>query len=180
MNSRLETPTSSTKSKLTIYQMATISLMTALLCILGPMSIPIGAIPISFTNFVIYLTVYLLGTKPRYSRASSLLRLLRRPCKISRPNRRLFNRLYLYVHYLWHIYKARKRENTPLYPRHGNRHGCCIPFWDNLVYDRIRQYAYVRINRLRIPVPNRGCRQNPACFQHWATHPQCTAKSTFT
>ena len=63
MNSRLETPTSSTKSKLTIYQMATISLMTALLCILGPMSIPIGAIPISFTNFVIYLTVYLLGTK---------------------------------------------------------------------------------------------------------------------
>lgn len=27
------------------------------------MSIPIGAIPISFTNFVIYLTVYLLGTK---------------------------------------------------------------------------------------------------------------------
>ncbi|NBI88404.1 biotin transporter BioY [Lachnospiraceae bacterium] len=63
MNSRLETPTSSTKSKLTIYQMATISLMTALLCILGPMSIPIGAIPISFTNFMIYLTVYLLGTK---------------------------------------------------------------------------------------------------------------------
>ena len=63
MHEQLNTPTSATRSKLTIYQMAAVSLMTALLCILGPMSIPIGAIPISFTNFVIYLTVYLLGTK---------------------------------------------------------------------------------------------------------------------
>ena len=31
--------------------------------VLGPMSIPIGAVPISFTNLVIYLTVYLLGAK---------------------------------------------------------------------------------------------------------------------
>lgn len=51
------------KSKLTIYQMSTMALMDALFCILGPMSIPIGAVPISFTNFVVYLAVYLLGTK---------------------------------------------------------------------------------------------------------------------
>lgn len=63
MNPQQNSPASAAKSKLTIYQMAAVSLMTALLCILGPMSIPIGAIPISFTNFVIYLTVYLLGTK---------------------------------------------------------------------------------------------------------------------
>ena len=63
MNPELNTKTTAAKSKLTIYQMSTIALMTALLCILGPMSIPIGAVPISFTNFVIYLAVYLLGTK---------------------------------------------------------------------------------------------------------------------
>ncbi|MFR3344509.1 MAG: biotin transporter BioY [Anaerobutyricum sp.] len=39
------------------------AIMAALMCILGPMSIPIGAVPISFTNLVIYLTVYLLGAK---------------------------------------------------------------------------------------------------------------------
>ena len=37
--------------------------MAALMCILGPMSIPIGPIPVSFTNFVIFLSVYLLGVK---------------------------------------------------------------------------------------------------------------------
>lgn len=63
MNSEPNTPTTTVKSKLSIYQMSAIALMTALLCILGPMSIPIGAVPISFTNFVIYLAVYLLGTK---------------------------------------------------------------------------------------------------------------------
>ena len=51
------------QSKLSVYQMAVIAFMSALMCILGPMSIPIGAVHISFTNFVIFLAVYLLGTK---------------------------------------------------------------------------------------------------------------------
>ena len=51
------------KPSLSVYQMAAIALMTALMCVLGPLSIPIGAVPISFTNFVIYLAIYLLGTK---------------------------------------------------------------------------------------------------------------------
>lgn len=46
-----------------IYQLTTCALMAALMCVLGPMSIPIGPIPVSFTNLVIYLTVYLLGMK---------------------------------------------------------------------------------------------------------------------
>lgn len=46
-----------------IYQLTTCALMTALMCILGPMSIPIGPIPISMTNFVVFLSVYLLGIK---------------------------------------------------------------------------------------------------------------------
>ncbi|HCT93043.1 MAG TPA: biotin transporter BioY [Lachnospiraceae bacterium] len=46
--------------KTTVYQMTAMALMAALMCVVGPMSVPIGPIPISFTNFVIYLAVWLL------------------------------------------------------------------------------------------------------------------------
>lgn len=51
------------KKKMTTYQMTTTACFTAVMCVLGPMSIPIGQVPISFTNLVIYLAVFLLGTK---------------------------------------------------------------------------------------------------------------------
>lgn len=43
--------------------MTKIALFTAITCILAPNSIPIGAVPISFTNLVLYISVYILGTK---------------------------------------------------------------------------------------------------------------------
>jgi len=46
-----------------IYQMAVIGVMTAVLCILGPLSLPIGLVPISFTNLAIFITLYTLGMK---------------------------------------------------------------------------------------------------------------------
>lgn len=49
--------------KLTTYQMAVTALMAAVMCILGPLSVPIGAVPISLTNLVICFTVWLLGSK---------------------------------------------------------------------------------------------------------------------
>ena len=49
--------------KLTTYQMAVTALMAAVLCVLGPLTVPIGAVPISLANFVICLTVWLLGAK---------------------------------------------------------------------------------------------------------------------
>lgn len=49
--------------KSSIYQLTVCALMAAVMCVLGPMSIPIGAVPISFTNLVIYLAVCLLGMK---------------------------------------------------------------------------------------------------------------------
>ena len=51
------------KKKSTVYQLTTCALMAALMCILGPNSVPIGPVPVSLTNLVIYLAVYLLGTK---------------------------------------------------------------------------------------------------------------------
>lgn len=47
--------------KMTTYQLAATALFTAIMCILGPMSIPIGPVPISLTNFVIYLAVLIIG-----------------------------------------------------------------------------------------------------------------------
>jgi biotin transport system substrate-specific component len=44
-----------------IQQMAVIGVMAAVICILGPMSIPIGVVPVSFTMFAIYLSIYALG-----------------------------------------------------------------------------------------------------------------------
>lgn len=49
--------------KITTYQMAVTAVMAAVLCVLSPLTIPIGAVPISLANFVICLSVWLLGAK---------------------------------------------------------------------------------------------------------------------
>lgn len=46
-----------------VKTMTICAIMAALMCVLGPLSIPIGPVPVSFTNLVLYLTVYLLGAK---------------------------------------------------------------------------------------------------------------------
>ena len=45
--------------------MVMISLMAAVICILGPLSlaIPISPVPVSLTNLAVYFTIYVLGTK---------------------------------------------------------------------------------------------------------------------
>lgn len=52
-------------AKITTIDMTAIALVTAITCILGPMAIPIviSPVPISFTNLVLYLSLYLLKTK---------------------------------------------------------------------------------------------------------------------
>ena len=45
------------------YRMAMTALMAAVTCVIAPMAIPIGPVPISFTNLAIYLSLYLLGWK---------------------------------------------------------------------------------------------------------------------
>lgn len=43
-----------------IYRLTSCALMAALMCVLGPMSVPIGPVPVSLTNLVIYLSIFLL------------------------------------------------------------------------------------------------------------------------
>lgn len=49
------------EKKINIRQMVLIGVMAAVICVLGPLSIPVGPVPISFTNLAIYLAVYILG-----------------------------------------------------------------------------------------------------------------------
>lgn len=51
------------KQRLTTRQMTAYALMAALMCVLGPLSVQIGPIPISFTNLVIYFAAFIIGTK---------------------------------------------------------------------------------------------------------------------
>lgn len=52
-----------TTKKMSTRDMTFIALMTAVTCILGPLSIPLpfSPVPISFTNLAIYLSLYVLG-----------------------------------------------------------------------------------------------------------------------
>lgn len=48
---------------LSIQQLAVIGVMAAVICILAPFSIPIGVVPISFTNLAVYIAIYVLGSR---------------------------------------------------------------------------------------------------------------------
>lgn len=50
-------------SKQNTHRMTLAALMAAVMCVLGPLSLPIGAVPISLTNFAVALAVWLLGPK---------------------------------------------------------------------------------------------------------------------
>lgn len=64
------------KNTLTTRQMALIGVMTAVTCILGPLSIPIpiSPVPISLTVLAVYLSAYVLG--PKLATISYLIYLL--------------------------------------------------------------------------------------------------------
>ena len=50
-------------NKINTRQLTLIGVMTAVICVLGPLSLPIGIVPISLTNLAIYFAVYVLGGK---------------------------------------------------------------------------------------------------------------------
>ncbi len=61
MEERLEKTVSGFRVKTIVL----IGLMTAVTCVLGPLSVPLpfSPVPISLTNLAIYFTVYVIGTK---------------------------------------------------------------------------------------------------------------------
>lgn len=53
----------STGRKNKVFLLTVTALMTAVTCILAPLSIPIGPVPVTLTNLVLYISLYLLGWK---------------------------------------------------------------------------------------------------------------------
>ncbi len=53
--------TETMRSRLSVRKMAVTAVMAAVICVLGPLSIPIGPVPVSLTNLAIYIAVYVLG-----------------------------------------------------------------------------------------------------------------------
>ncbi len=51
------------KERLSTSTMALVALMTAMICIVAPFTIPIGAVPISLATLVLYFVAYILGWK---------------------------------------------------------------------------------------------------------------------
>lgn len=51
------------EKKITVYQITFMALMAAVTCVLAPIAIPVGPVPISLTNLVVYFTVFVLGVK---------------------------------------------------------------------------------------------------------------------
>ncbi|MBO6154835.1 MAG: biotin transporter BioY [Lachnospiraceae bacterium] len=60
--------------KTNVYQMATCAIMAALLCVLAPLALPIGPVPISLATLVVYLAAYIL--EPKWSVVSVAVYLL--------------------------------------------------------------------------------------------------------
>ena len=77
--------------KIRTKQMVLIALMTAVTCVLGPLSIPLpfSPVPISLTNFAIFLAIFVLGMK------SGLLLFPRRFPSSRRTNRWISDRIHL-------------------------------------------------------------------------------------
>ncbi len=49
--------------KASVYDLVSTALVAALFCILGPLSIPIGPVPLSLTGLALYLSLYIAGCK---------------------------------------------------------------------------------------------------------------------
>ncbi len=49
--------------KTNVKHMTTTALMAAVICVLGPLTIPVGPVPVSLANFAVFLMMYLLDLK---------------------------------------------------------------------------------------------------------------------
>ena len=63
MNEQTKNENEIVKPKMATQEIALIAVMTAVTCVLAPLSIPIGPVPVTFTNLAIYFGLYILGMK---------------------------------------------------------------------------------------------------------------------
>ena len=153
---------SSTISRSKTYEITITALMTAVTCILAPMSIPIGPVPISFTNLAIYLSLYLLGWKK--GTISYLIYLLiglvglpvfsgftGGPAKLAGAYRWIYHRIYRNGSHCRTVHRQLPQTMDPAY-RYDRRNHRMLPFRNRMVLRGRRLYFPGSPRSLRHPV----------------------------
>ena len=147
---------SSTLPRSKTYEITITALMTAVTCILAPMSIPIGPVPISFTNLAIYLSLYLLGWKR--GTISYLIYLLIGLVGLpvfsgltGRAYRRIYHRIYRNGNYCRTGHRQLPQTMASAY-RYDRRNHCMLPFRNHMVLRGRRLYFPGSPRSLRHPV----------------------------
>lgn len=154
------------------YALAMTALMAAVTCVLAPMAIPIGPVPISLTNLAIYLSLYLLGWK--WGTASyvvyMLIGMVGVPVfsgftgglgKLARTHRRLHHRLCAHG-------GAGRTGDRPL-PEpggpvrgDGHGHGGVLRLRNGVVLPLHGQHCVRRPGPVCVPIHSRRCGQDAA------------------
>ena len=175
---------------LSIHQMAMIALMTALTCILGPLSIPIGAVPISYK--LCYLSNGISsGCKTRrhqllhlpaswIGRTSRILCLFRGICETGRPYGGIFDWIYFNRHYFRGFYTKKPLQSRPVYFRNDYRDDSCLFVWNCMVYYSGRLYSLVRFDCLRFSIFNWRWYKNYSCSKNRTAASKRFTSSAFT
>ena len=167
---------SSTISRSKTYEITITALMTAVTCILAPMSIPIGPVPISFTNLAIYLSLYLLGWKKRNHqlsdlsfdrscRAPGILRFHWWSGEIGRAYRWIYHRIYRNGSHCRTVHRQLPQTMDPAY-WYDRRNHRMLPFRNRMVLYSCRLHLPGSSRSLCNPI--HPCRpgKNDYCNDH--------------
>ena len=167
---------SSTLPRSKTYEITITALMTAVTCILAPMSIPIGPVPISFTNLAIYLSLYLLGWKR--GTISYLIYLLiglvglpvfsgftGGPAKLA-GLQAIYHRIYRNGNYCRTGHRQLPQTMASAY-RYDRRNHCMLPFRNHMVLRGRRLYFPGSPRSLRHPVYSGRPGKNDYRDAHW-------------
>ena len=163
--------------KTSTYAMVVTALMAAVTCILAPLSVPIGPVPISLTNFAIYLSLYLLDWKKgtlsylilpvaRIGRASGILRILRWTGETGRSDRRIHHRIYSNGN---HRRYCHRQIHQPWNPDPWNDRWNCnlLRIWNSMVLPPGRIYGRRSTCSLCHSFHSCGSVQNGHCNDYW-------------
>ena len=140
-----------------VKTMTMCAIMAALMCILGPMSIPIGQFR-SLYKPGNYTAVYLLGRRKRIGYliliawqcgwTSCIFWLYRRYCKAGRPDRRLSCRIYSACLNQWNCSGKDKQKHCLELCWYGSRNSNCLSVWNSLVCNPGTVYSRLCIKRM--------------------------------
>lgn len=164
---------------LTTSRLVRIALVTAVTCILAPMSIPIplSPVPITLTNLVLLTGLYVLDWKDslisyviylliRTCRTPRIFRIFRRPWQNCRTNRRISCRLSDHAPNRRSDCSRLPRKADPFHLRNDPRLCRHLPFWHLMACLPDGSWLYGRFIYRCTPLSGRRSDQNTHCCRY--------------